>query len=69
MTGRAAGEEVFAALLDRERVARVRVRLVALRSWYREVTYGSGRDRFKGRRCGGGAETAPPQHTCAKRTY
>ena len=69
MTGSTASEEVFAALLDRRPIVGIGIRLVAFRSWNRKVAYGSGCDRFKGRRCGRGAEATPLEHTCAERTY
>lgn len=62
-------EEVFAALLDRGPIIGIRIRLVALRSWDRKVSYGSSRDHFKGRRCRRGTEATPLEHTSTERTY
>ena len=68
MTGSAASEKVFPALLDRGPIVGVRIRLVALRSWDRKVAYRPRRDRFKGRWCGRGTEATPLEHTSAECT-
>jgi hypothetical protein len=66
VTGSAASEEVFAALLDGGPIAGVWVLQAALLRWNREVPYGSGRERFKSRWCRSGAESAPLEHACAE---
>src|SRR5580704_1181197 len=65
MAGSAARQEVLAALLDSQGIARLRILLTSLPPRNCEIAYRSGGDSFKSRGCGRGTEPTPFEHTCA----